>query len=261
MKIRIAKFIADSGAASRREAERLIECGAVKVNGARVDTPVFFVQNGDRVEINGRPVTARDKTRVFVFNKPINTVTSAHDPDGRKTIYDVLPVALRNLKYVGRLDYKTTGLLLLTDAGEFARKLTLPSTGILRTYVAKLRPMDMGEIKSAASSRALRQFLSPLSSDAAIFDTVRRGVTVDGIKYAPMQIELLTRYPLAVKITLTEGKKNEIRIIMRHLGFMVSKLHRESYGPIKLDGLKSGEVRELSASEIVQLLGSGLIKL
>ena len=253
MKIRIAKFIADSGVASRREVERLIESGTVRVNGAVVDTPVFFVGPDDRVEINGRLVAMRDSTRVFAFNKPINTVTSARDPDGRQTIYDVLPSSLRNLKYVGRLDYKTTGLLLLTNDGPLAQKLTLPSSGILRTYTAKLRPINMGEIESAAAARKLRRFLSPLSSDDMIFDTARRGVTVNGVKYAPMQIELLTRYPLAVKIILTEGKKNEIRIVMQHLGFVVSKLHRDSYGPIKLGELPTGQIHELSAKEVKQL--------
>ena len=250
MKTRLAKFIADSGAASRREAERLIESGAVAVNGARIDTPVFFVTPEDKVTISGRQVCTRTGTRIFAFNKPVNTVSSARDPDGRKTIYDYLPADMRGLKYVGRLDFKTTGLLLLTDDGELARKLTLPESGITRTYIAKLRP----DPKSAGRGAArLRDFLSPLSSDDSIFDILRRGATIDGIKYAPMEIELLSRYPLSVKIYLREGKKNEIRIAFGHIGLPVSKLHRLSYGPIELCDLPTGKFRELLEKEIKQL--------
>jgi 23S rRNA pseudouridine2605 synthase len=252
MKTRLAKFIADSGIASRRDAERLIESGAVSVNGKVVDTPVFFVGEDDKVMVSGAHVKKRAGTRVIAFNKPINTVTSARDPDGRKTVYDCLPADLRGLKYVGRLDFKTTGLLLLTDDGELARKLTLPETGLVRTYIAKLRP-DIAKAASPNGARRLRDFLSPLSGDDAVFDCLRRGATIDGVKYAPMDIELLSRYPLSVKIQLREGKKNEIRIAFDYIGLPVAKLHRESYGPVELGDLGPGRWRELAEKEIEKL--------
>ncbi|MCL2017982.1 MAG: pseudouridine synthase [Alphaproteobacteria bacterium] len=253
MKTRLAKFIADSGIASRREAERLIESGVVFVNGNRVDTPVFFIGSEDKVRVKDMPVRIRTGTRIFAFNKPTNTVTSARDPDGRKTIYDYLPEQLHGFKYVGRLDYKTTGLLLLTDDGDMARKLTLPESKIIRTYMAKLRP-DPATAKIRGGSGRLREFLSPLSSDDSIFDPLRNGIVIDGIRYAPMEIELLTRYPLSVKISLREGKKNEIRIAFAHIGLSVSKLHRVSYGIVMLGDLPVGKFRELSKAEIKRIL-------
>ena len=112
MKIRIAKFIADSGVASRRAAEDLIANGAVSVNGEKITTPVTFVDDNDKITINGKLVSKRADTKLYMFHKPINTMTTTDDPRHRKTIYDVLPDEYKNLKYVGRLDYKTTGLLL-----------------------------------------------------------------------------------------------------------------------------------------------------
>lgn len=251
MPIRIAKFIADTGVASRREAERLIVSGAVSVNGAPVITPVFFVNDGDTVTINGKilriPNHESQTPKIIAFNKPVGTMTTARDPNGRKTIYDVLPKKYVHLKYIGRLDFNTSGLLLLTDSGDFARELTLPSSGIKRTYIAKLRP------NPAKNARAVREFLSPLSADDSIFDPLRRGATIDGIHYAPMEIELLSRYPLSVKITLREGKKNEIRIAFEHIGLPVAKLKRIAYGPIELSDLPVGAVRELNADEVADL--------
>jgi 23S rRNA pseudouridine2605 synthase len=264
---RISKFLSDSGIASRREAEKLIAGGKVFVNGARVETPVFFVSGDEEFIINGKPLTRRSgpsrAARIFAFNKPINTITSRSDPQGRKTVYDALnehaftPVrkgarapGFSSLKYIGRLDYKTTGLLLLTDNGELARMLTLPESGVKRVYEAKLHPKKLGEIKNKRHMTALKKFLSPLSADDSIFDPLRRGITIDGMKYASMKVELLSRYPLTVKIVLMEGKKNEIRIAFEHIGLLVAKLHRTSYGKIELGGLKPGEIRELSDEEV-----------
>lgn len=248
MKIRLAKFIADSSIASRRVAEKLITDGKVFVNGARIDSPVFFVDGTEKIIVDGRAITGQKKPlvkeqKVFIFHKPINTITSSSDPAGRKTIYDVLPKKYKNLKYIGRLDYKTTGLLLMTDDGELARQMTLPSSGLKRVYIANLHPKNFAEIKSPARAKALRGFLSPLNSGDEVFDVLRHGATIDGIKYQPMEIQVLSRYPLSVQITLTEGKKNEIRIAMDWLGFMVKKLHRISYGEYELSDLPVGHIR------------------
>ena len=260
-KIRLAKFIADSGAASRRQAEQLIESGAVLVDGVKITTPVFFVDGTEKIEVRGKRLEGiGNHARVFAFNKPINTMTTSSDPAGRKTIYDVLKHAsaigaenlppLQSLKYVGRLDYKTTGLMLLTNSGDLARRLTLPSAGLERVYIAKLHPKNLSEIKSARELMALKKFLSPLSADDSIFDKLRNGITIGGVRYAPMKIELMSRYPLGVKIILTEGKKNEIRNAFDFIGLPVSKLHRISYGPIELVNLAPGKIRELAQKDI-----------
>jgi len=250
VKTRLAKFIADSGIASRRDAEKLIAEGKVFVNGEKILTPVFFVDGAEKIKVNGNLLSSESQTRIFAFNKPINTITSYSDPQGRETIFNYLPAKLHNFKYVGRLDYKTTGLLLLTNDGELARRLTLPSSGIKRVYIAHLHPKNFAEIKSPARAKALRSFLSPLSSDDFIFDGARRGIKIDGVQYAPMEIKVLSRYPLSVQLTLVEGKKNEIRIVMDELGFLVKKLHRVSYGNIQLGDLKSGHVRELNMTDL-----------
>ncbi|MCL2338792.1 MAG: rRNA pseudouridine synthase, partial [Proteobacteria bacterium] len=254
MKTRIAKFIADSGVASRRDAERLIESGAVAVNGAKITTPVFFIDDGDTVSVNGKQIPASEKIRIFAFNKPIDTMTTARDPLGRKTIYDILPKEYKNLKYIGRLDYKTTGLILLTNNGDVARILTLPTSGIIREYIAKLHPKNMIEIASPATAHHLRKFLSPVSADDSVFDPLRRGITVDGMKYAPMGVDVLSRYPVSVRIKLREGKKNEIRIAFDAIGLPVAKLSRVSYGGIALGTLVPGAIRELSDAEVKKLL-------
>jgi 23S rRNA pseudouridine2605 synthase len=244
VKTRLAKFIADTGIASRREAEKLIAAGNVFVNGEKIITPVFFVDGAEKIIVNGKEIT-RNKDELYLFHKPINTITSRNDPQGRKTIYDVLPKKYENLKYIGRLDYKTTGLLLMTTNGDLAREMTLPSSGLKRVYIAHLHPKNFAEIKSPSRAKALRGFLSPLNSDDIIFDAVRRGATIDEIKYEPMEIKVLSRYPLSIQIALTEGKKNEIRIAMDWLGFMVKKLHRISYGEYELGDLQVGEIRKI----------------
>ena len=229
MKTRIAKFIADSGVASRRGAEDMIARGMVSVNGEKIATPIFFVDESDRIEINGTPICVRTKTELYAFHKPINTMTTTHDPAGRKTIYDCLPSEYRNLKYVGRLDYKTTGLLLLTNDGAFARKLTLPSSHIPRVYIATVNRVDTGGLARA-----------------------QRGITVDGIAYRPMKIDVLSDNELRVYVD--EGKKNEVRIVLRACGCPVRKLHRISFGPIELGNLSVGQIRKINQKTIDALI-------
>lgn len=229
MKTRIAKFIADAGISSRREAERLIQSGAVSVNGVTIDTPVFFVDDGDRIVVNGATIDARGETELYIFNKTMNTMTTADDPLGRKTIYDVLPPEYRHLKYVGRLDYRTTGLLLMTNDGELARKLTLPSSKIPRVYVAKVNGRDFSKLNNA-----------------------RAGMTVKGITYQPMKIDVLQDKKLRVQIY--EGKKNEVRIVLRACGLPVDRLHRIAYGPIRLHRMRPGTIERVDQKVIDALL-------
>jgi 23S rRNA pseudouridine2605 synthase len=229
MKTRIAKFLADNGVASRRLAEQMILSGRVSINSVKIDTPVFFVNDGDTVELDGNRVVMRDSVRLYAFHKPINTMTTMHDPDGRRTIYDILGEEYKNLRYVGRLDYKTTGLLLMTNDGDLARRLTLPESKIPRTYIARVRGTDFSKL-----------------------DLARRGITIDGIKYRPMKIEVLKNNEL--KLILAEGKKNEIRIVLRALGLPVIRLCRVSYGDIELDNIPVGKIVELPQKKIDALI-------
>ena len=229
MTVRLSKFIADSGVASRRGAEELIQKGVVSVNGNIVDTPVCFVDDSDVVCVNGKKILSDKDIKVYAFHKPINTMTTARDPLGRKTIYDVLDKKYKNLKYIGRLDFKTTGLLLLTNNGDFARKMSLPQNHIERTYIATI-------------DRYTQKGL----------DIARKGVCVDGVKYRPMKIEELDEHNL--KITVIEGKKNEIRIVLKHIGSPVKALHRVSYGAVKLGKLAPEKILEIDKKTIDLML-------
>ena len=226
MTVRLAKFIADCGVASRRDAEKLIESGRVSVDGIVINTPVFFVDGDEQIVVDGEVIKKNNDIKLYMFNKPINTMTTARDPLGRKTIYDVLDKKYKNLKYIGRLDYKTTGLLLLTNDGNFARQMSLPKNQIERTYVATV-------------NKFTEQGL----------DKARHGVSVDGIKYRPMKIDIIDEHNL--KITVVEGKKNEIRIVLKYIGSPVVNLHRISYGPIKLGNLGVGKISEVDKKTVV----------
>ena len=225
MSVRLAKFIADCGVASRRGAEDLIKSGHVTVNDKVIDTPVFFVNGDEKICVNGKLIKAQQETKLYMFHKPINTMTTSRDPEHRKTIYDVLDKKYRNLKYIGRLDFKTTGLLLLTNDGDFARKMSLPKNQIERTYIATVNKF---------TERGL--------------NIARRGVTVDGIKYRPMKIELIDEHNL--KITVIEGKKNEIRIVLKYIESPVVNLHRISYGPVSLGNLGVGKILEVDKKTV-----------
>ena len=225
MKIRIAKFIADSGITSRRGAEQMIAEAKVFVNGAIATTPVMFVDDTDEIIVNGKKVEPRTDTELYAFHKPIGTMTTTHDPRGRNTIYDILPREYRNLRYVGRLDFKTTGLLLMTNDGLLARKLTAPSANIPRVYIADVAGNNMSRL-----------------------DKARRGVTIDGIHYRPMKIEITRDKKL--RITITEGKKNEIRIVLKYCGLPVRTLHRVEYGTIKLKNIPTGKIIKLDEKTV-----------
>ena len=233
MKIRVAKFIADSGATSRRGAEQMIADGRVSVNGEIINTPVHFVDSSDEIKIDGARIEQRADTRVYAFHKPIDTMTTTRDPMGRKTIYDILPREYHNLRYVGRLDYKTTGLLLMTNDGLLARKLTHPDSKIPRVYIADVSGTNM-----------------------SMLDKARRGATIDGIKYRPMKIEIMPDKRL--RITVIEGKKNEIRIVLKACGLPVRTLHRIMYGPVSIKNISSGKIIELDKKTIDALIKSSL---
>lgn len=228
---RIAKFIASTGIASRRGAETLIDQGAVAVNGTVIDTPATLVDDDDTITVNGQNIVRPSETELYIFNKPMNTMTTRDDPQGRKTIYDCLPDEYKHLKYVGRLDYRTTGLLLMTNDGELARKLTLPDSKIPRVYVATVNGRDFSQLNRA-----------------------RDGMVIDGIKYQPFKIDILRDKNLRVEIM--EGKKNEVRIVLRKCGLPVRRLHRISFGPVRLGKLPVGKIEKLQQKTIDAVLNS-----
>ena len=230
MKIRIAKFISNSSVASRRKAEELISAGLVSVNGTVISTPVTMVDENDVIIVNGKKIEQNTKTLLYMFHKPINVMTTTYDPMHRRTIYDILPPEYKHLKYIGRLDYKTSGLLLLTNDGAFARKLTLPSGNIPRTYIAEVG----GKIDN--------------------LDLACHGLSVDGVKYRPMKIDVIDKNKL--RVTVTEGKKNEIRIVLRACGAPVKKLHRISFGIISLGNLSVGKILKIKQKTIDVILKS-----
>jgi 23S rRNA pseudouridine2605 synthase len=223
---RIAKYLAAAGICSRRQGEELIAAGRIKLNDQIVTTPATFVDDGDVVSFDNRTVRLTGLRKVWAFYKPAECITSRVDPEGRKTIYDILPPSFQNIRYVGRLDYLSEGLLLLTNDGALVRHLELPSHRIPRVYRVRV----YGTVKP---------------------DLVKKladGMTIEGVHYQGIhaEIEASEGRNTWIKMTLIEGKNREIRNIMTYLGYKVNRLMRIGYGPFSIDGLKPGQVIELS---------------
>jgi 23S rRNA pseudouridine2605 synthase len=227
---RIAKLLARAGVASRREIERMIAEGRIAIDGQAVKTPATLLASLGGVTVDGKPVQAAQATRLFRFYKPQATLTAAHDPKGRPTIYDKLPAGLPRLMPVGRLDFMTEGLLLLTNDGELKRKLELPKTGVVRTYRARaFGPVTQEQLEELAE-----------------------GVTIEGMHYGSINanLERRTGRNCWIEMSLTEGKNREVRRVLAHLGLQVSRLIRTAYGPFELAGLNPGEVEEVRQSAL-----------
>ncbi|WP_255435689.1 pseudouridine synthase, partial [Paracoccus sp. S1E-3] len=232
---RIAKVMARAGVASRREAERMIVEGRVTVNGRKIDSPALDVLPSDKIVVDGTPLEAPQETRLWLYYKPLGLVTSESDEKGRQTVFDALPRDLPRVMSVGRLDLNSEGLLLLTNDGELKRRLELPSTGWLRRYRVRVngQPNDL------------------------TFASLRRGVTIDGEDFAPMEIKLDSQQGANAWLTvgIREGKNREIRRAMAHVGLQVNRLIRIGYGPFKLTGLEENEVREVKRRTLRDQLG------
>jgi 23S rRNA pseudouridine2605 synthase len=228
---RIAKLLARAGVASRREIERMIADGRIANDGAVVETPATILTSLRGVTVDGKPVRAPSATRLFLYHKPAGLLTAANDPGGRPTIYDRLPRDLPRLVPVGRLDLNTEGLLLLTNDGEFKRQLELPSTGVVRSYRARV----FGDI----SQEQLEELI--------------HGVEIEGMRYGSIDANLERRTGRNgwVEMRLTEGKNREVRRVLEHLGLQVSRLIRTSYGPFELGDLPVGQVGEVRQHELV----------
>jgi 23S rRNA pseudouridine2605 synthase len=236
---RIAKVIARAGLASRREAELWIAAGRVAVNGAVINSPAYNVTARDRVSVDGEPLPARERTRLFLYHKPRGLMTTHADPRGRPTIFARLPRHLPRLISVGRLDFNTEGLLLLTNDGVLARVLELPATGWLRRY----RVRAHGSVTQAE------------------LDALHAGVTVDGIHYGAIDASLdrVQGSNLWLTFAIREGKNREVRKVLGQLGLTVTRLIRVSFGPFQLGELAEGAIEEVRTRVLREQLGPRLV--
>ncbi len=239
--MRIAKRIARSGLASRREAEAMIANGRVSINDEPLTSPARNVAEDDVITLDGRPLSAIQQTRVYLFYKPREVLTARSDPRGRHCVPDFLPPHLARLKTVGRLDFLSEGLLLLTTDGELARYFEHPDNALLRRYRLRLH----GDCSNHARTR-----LAELA----------QGITVDGFRYRPITIKIQTRDNVRgnfwVEASLREGKNRELRKIMNSLGYRVSRLIRTQYGRFSLGRLEAGALVEVSDKELRRILAS-----
>ena len=232
---RIAKVLSRAGVASRREAERMIAEGRVAVNGRVIDSPALNIAPTDRVAVDGKPISAPEPPRIWLYHKPAGLVTTERDEKDRPTVFASLPEDMPRVMSVGRLDLNSEGLLLLTNDGEIKRRLELPSTGWLRRYRVR--------INGSVSEGKL--------------DQLRAGITVEGITYQPMTVTFDRQQGANAWLTvsLREGKNREIRRAMEAIGVTVNRLIRVSYGPFQLGDIKAGEVEELKQRVVRDQLG------
>jgi 23S rRNA pseudouridine2605 synthase len=236
---RIAKVIARAGLASRREAEDWIAAGRVAVNGEVIRSAALNVTARDQVSVDGEPLPERERTRLFLYYKPRGLITTHADPQGRPTIFQKLPRSLPRLISVGRLDFNTEGLLLLTNDGELARVLELPATGWLRRYRVRAH--------------------GTITQDK--LDALRSGITISGINYGAIEaaIDRVQASNLWLSFAIREGKNREVRTILTHLGLDVTRLIRVSFGPFQLGELEEGAVAEVRTRVLREQLGEKLI--
>ncbi|MDE1995065.1 MAG: pseudouridine synthase [Rhizobiaceae bacterium] len=237
---RISKVMARAGVASRRDIERMIMEGRVKLNGVTLETPVVNVTLTDKIEVDGVPIRGIERTRLWLYHKPSGLVTTNADPEGRPTVFDNLPEELPRVMSIGRLDINTEGLLLLTNDGGLARVLELPTTGWLRRY----RVRAHGEI------------------DQEALDKLKEGIAVDGVLYGSIEATLDRTQGSNVWITmgLREGKNREIKNVLGALGLEVNRLIRISYGPFQLGELPEGRVLEVRGRTLRDQLGPRLVE-
>ncbi len=233
---RVAKLIARAGLCSRRDAERLIAEGRVKLDNKVLTSPGVVVDEPARIKVDGRPLPARERTRLWRYHKPAGLVTTARDPQGRPTVFDRLPPGLPRVLTVGRLDLTSEGLLLLTNDGALARHLELPSTGWVRRYRVRVH----GRV------------------DPARLAKLAEGATVDGVKYGPVEARLEREKGGNAWLTmaLSEGRNREVRRLCESMGLAVNRLIRVAYGPFQLGLLPRGAVEEVPARVLKDQVGA-----
>lgn len=227
---RIAKVIAASGFCSRREAESLILEGRVKVNGEIITTPATFITD-QSIKIDDKLINHnKQEVRLWILNKPIGFLTTTKDPHERKTIFDLLPKNMPRTIAIGRLDYNTEGLLLVTTSGKLARYLELPKNKIARKYRARV----FGKL----NHERLKKLVN--------------GITIEGVRYGSIKVEIDVEKDSNswLTISLEEGKNREIRKVMEELGLKVNRLIRTNFGPFTLGELKTGQIHEIPRATI-----------
>ena len=230
--MRINKYIAHAGVASRRKAEELIKQGLVTVNGQVVRELATTIKSGDKVEVEGQPIYNEEKV-YYLLNKPRGVISSVSDDKGRPTVIDLLPQVKERIYPVGRLDWDTSGVLILTNDGDFTDEMIHPRNEIDKVYV----------VKGLANKENLR----PLT----------RGVTIDGKKTKPATYEILKVDPeknrSVVQLTIHEGRNHQVKKMFEAVGLLVDKLSRTQFGNLDVSGLRPGEYRRLNKKEISQL--------
>lgn len=235
---RIAKRLALVGICSRREAERLIEAGRIKVDGEVLTSPALNVTSANKITFDGKAIGAPDQPRVWRYHKTAGTITTNSDPQGRPTVFEKLPPELPRVVSVGRLDFNTEGLLLLTNDGEIARHMELPVNAWLRHYRVRV----YGDV----SAKKLAE--------------LAKGVTISGIRYdsvkAEMEKEKAEGHNSWLSVTIREGKNREVSKIMEHLGLQVTRLIRTSFGPFQLGKLPRGNIEEVPRRILRESLGN-----
>lgn len=235
---RIAKVMARAGLCSRRDAERWIVEGRVRVNGKVIETPATLITDPTTVVVDGKPLEEPIEAQLWRYHKPPGLVTSHKDDQGRDTVFDQLPRELGRVVSVGRLDINSEGLLLLTNDGGLARELELPSNDWVRTY--RVRVFGYVDDEKLA--------------------LLKDGITYEGIKYGSInaRIEKKTGRNAWLIVSLTEGKNREIRRVMDFLELQVNRLIRTSYGPFRLDNLQRGDVQHIPRRQMIDQLGGKL---
>jgi len=233
---RLQKIIALKGYCSRRRAEELIQKGKVKVNGELITTMGYKASVNDFIEVEGNPLDDVEDKVYFLLNKPRGVVTTSSDEKGRKTVVDLIDTKKR-IYPVGRLDYDTTGLIILTNDGELTNYLIHPKNKIEKVYVAKIK----GIISKVELGRLCR------------------GVIIDGYKTSKAKAKILKidkkKNTSVVELIIHEGKNHQVKKMFEAIGYEVLKLKRESISFLTLDGVKPGEYRQLSIKEVKKLYG------